>query len=72
MDTKDMLVKALTDFDGTMLFVSHDRQFLSRLSNRVLRAHPEGQHVYARGYSEYVARAATKPRRELSLLPLTS
>ena len=34
--TKEMLVKALGDFDGTMLFVSHDRAFLRGLSNRVL------------------------------------
>ena len=32
--TKEMLVKALGDFDGTMLFVSHDRAFLRGLSNR--------------------------------------
>ena len=36
METKEMLVKALGDFDGTMLFVSHDRTFLRALSNRVL------------------------------------
>ena len=36
MATKEMLMKALADFEGTMLFVSHDRQFLGALSNRVL------------------------------------
>ncbi len=34
--TKEMLVDALTDFEGTMIFVSHDRMFLRGLSNRVL------------------------------------
>jgi len=34
--TKEMLLEALADFDGTMLFVSHDREFLRGLSNRVL------------------------------------
>ena len=34
--TKEMLVDALKDFEGTMLFVSHDRTFLRGLSNRVL------------------------------------
>lgn len=53
--TKDMLIKALADFEGTMLFVSHDRHFLSALSNRVLEITPEGVHVYGGGYSEYVA-----------------
>ncbi len=36
MATKDMLVGALSNFEGTMLFVSHDRRFLAALSNRVL------------------------------------
>ena len=34
--TKDMLIEALRDFEGTMIFVSHDRAFLRGLSNRVL------------------------------------
>jgi ATPase subunit of ABC transporter with duplicated ATPase domains len=56
MDTKEMLCKALSDFEGTMLFVSHDRQFLGALSNRLLELTPEGLHVYGGGYTEYVAR----------------
>ena len=59
--TKEMLVDALKDFDGTMLFVSHDRMFLRGLSNRVLElggesgvdSHP---HIYPGSYSEYVER----------------
>jgi ATPase subunit of ABC transporter with duplicated ATPase domains len=54
--TKEMLIGALRDFEGTMLFVSHDRHFLSELSNRVLELTPEGVHQYGGGYSEYVAR----------------
>ncbi len=54
--TKEMLVKALSDFEGTMLFVSHDRQFLSALSNRVLELTRDGVRVYGGGYTEYVAR----------------
>jgi ATPase subunit of ABC transporter with duplicated ATPase domains len=53
--TKDMLVDALSKFEGTMLFVSHDRRFLSALSNRVLEISPDGAHVYGGGYTEYVA-----------------
>jgi ATPase subunit of ABC transporter with duplicated ATPase domains len=56
MDTKAMLVKALSNFEGTMLFVSHDREFLRALSNRVLEVVPDGVHVYGGGYVEYVAR----------------
>jgi ATPase subunit of ABC transporter with duplicated ATPase domains len=53
--TKETLLKALAEFEGTMLFVSHDRQFLSALSNRVLEVTPEGPRVYNGGYREYVA-----------------
>ncbi|OSI20273.1 ABC-F family ATP-binding cassette domain-containing protein [Bradyrhizobium canariense] len=54
--TKEMLIAALSDFEGTMLFVSHDRHFLSVLSNRVLELTPEGIHQFGGGYTEYVAR----------------
>jgi ATPase subunit of ABC transporter with duplicated ATPase domains len=56
MATKEMLVVALAEFEGTMLFVSHDRHFLAALSNRVLELAPDGIHQYAGGYTEYVAR----------------
>jgi ATPase subunit of ABC transporter with duplicated ATPase domains len=54
--TKEMLIAALREFEGTMLFVSHDRHFLAALSNRVLELTPEGIHQYGGGYSDYVAR----------------
>jgi len=56
MATKEMLIKSLSSFDGTMLFVSHDRKFLAALSNRVLELTPQGVHVYGGGYTEYVSR----------------
>jgi ATPase subunit of ABC transporter with duplicated ATPase domains len=56
MATKEMLIKALGEYEGAMLFVSHDRHFLSALSNRVLELTPEGLHAYGGGYTEYVAR----------------
>jgi len=55
--TKEMIVRSLGDFDGTMLFVSHDRAFLARLSNQVLELGPDGPTVYGGGYLEYVARS---------------
>jgi len=55
IDTKAMLVKLLRNYEGTLLFVSHDRKFLSALSNRVLELTPEGPRVYGGGYDEYVA-----------------
>ncbi len=54
--TKEMLIGALAQYEGTMLFVSHDRHFLAALSNRVLELTPEGIHQYGGGYTEYVAR----------------
>jgi ATPase subunit of ABC transporter with duplicated ATPase domains len=54
--TKEMLIAALSEYEGTMLFVSHDRHFLAALSNRVLELTPEGIHQYGGGYTEYVAR----------------
>ena len=54
--TKEMLITALSQYEGTMLFVSHDRHFLASLSNRVLELTPEGIHQYGGGYTEYVAR----------------
>ena len=56
MATKEMLIKALSGYEGTMLFVSHDRHFLSALSNRVLEVTPDGVHQYGGGYTEYVER----------------
>jgi len=56
MATKEMLIDALSKYEGTMLFVSHDRHFLAALSNRVLELTPDGIHQYGGGYTEYVAR----------------
>ncbi len=54
--TKEMLIEALTHYEGAMLFVSHDRHFLAALSNRVLELTPDGIHKYGGGYIDYVAR----------------
>jgi len=58
LETKEMLIEALSGFDGAMLFVSHDREFLRGLSNRVLDLQPEdathGPDRYGGGYGEWV------------------
>ena len=64
LETKEMLVSALKDFEGTMLFVSHDRTFLRGLSNRVLELRPGDGHAmpaqpplaYPGSYVEFVER----------------
>ena len=59
--TKEMLVKSLSSYEGTMMFVSHDRAFLRGLSNRVLELGGESgteaePHAYPGSYVEYVER----------------
>ena len=59
--TKEMLLEALASFEGTMIFVSHDRAFLRKLSNRVLELGGESgteaqPHLYPGSYIEYVER----------------
>ena len=59
--TKEMLIHALENYEGTMLFVSHDRTFLRGLSNRVLELGGESgtdaePHAYLGSYVEYVER----------------
>jgi ATPase subunit of ABC transporter with duplicated ATPase domains len=59
LETKEMLVEALGNFAGTMLFVSHDRAFLRGLANRVLELDPVGGRapaVYPGSYVEYVSK----------------
>ena len=53
--TKRALVKALSAYEGTVIFVSHDRAFLRALATRVLELSPAGPHVYGGRYDEYVA-----------------
>jgi ATPase subunit of ABC transporter with duplicated ATPase domains len=60
--TKEMLIRALEGYQGTMLFVSHDRTFLRGLSNRVLELGGESgteaqPHAYLGSYVEYVQRS---------------
>jgi len=57
MRTKEMLVAAMSEFEGTMLFVLHDRHFLAALSNRALELTPDGVHQNGGGCTEHVTRA---------------
>jgi ATPase subunit of ABC transporter with duplicated ATPase domains len=59
--TKEMLIESLRNFEGTLLFVSHDRAFLRALSNRVIELGGESgtdaePHLFLGSYTEYVAR----------------
>ena len=52
--TKRALVKALATYEGTLLFVSHDRAFLRAVATRVLELSARGPHIYGGSYDEYV------------------
>jgi len=73
MATKEMLLVALRDFEGTMLFVSHDRRFLAGLSNRVLELVPEGViPTAAATWNTWPAAATKRPVARVTLLPLAA
>jgi ATPase subunit of ABC transporter with duplicated ATPase domains len=48
-------MKALSTYQGTVLFVSHDRAFLRTVATRILELTAKGPHIYNGSYSEYVA-----------------
>ncbi|MFA5306750.1 MAG: ABC-F family ATP-binding cassette domain-containing protein [Candidatus Babeliales bacterium] len=52
--SKDILLRALKQFDGTILFVSHDRAFLNSLANHIIELTPQRVFTYAGNYDEYL------------------
>lgn len=54
IDSKEVLEDALIDYDGTLLFVSHDRYFINRIATSVLELSPEGSTLYHGDYDYYV------------------
>ncbi|HHR6741992.1 TPA: ABC-F family ATP-binding cassette domain-containing protein [Streptococcus pneumoniae] len=59
IDSKEMLENALIDFDGTLLFVSHDRYFINRVATHVLELSENGSTLYLGDYDYYVEKKAT-------------
>jgi ATP-binding cassette subfamily F protein 3 len=71
LDSKDVLLDALVDFGGTLIFVSHDRYFVDRLATKIIAVGGGGIEVYPGTYAEYLwsraqreATAASAPKRE--------
>jgi ATPase subunit of ABC transporter with duplicated ATPase domains len=56
MEAIEALVAGLDAYDGTLIFVSHDRWFVSRLANRILELTPDGPRDFRGGYDEYIER----------------
>ena len=64
MDTLDLLQEVLSDFEGTLLLVSHDRDFLDRLVTSTIAVEGNGEVVeYAGGYSDYVIQRGERTER---------
>ena len=58
IDSKEVLEDALIDFDGTLLFVSHDRYFINRVATKVLEISDEGSTLYLGDYDYYLEKKA--------------
>ncbi|MDS3979468.1 ABC-F family ATP-binding cassette domain-containing protein [Staphylococcus capitis] len=69
IDSKEMLEQALNHFEGTIIFVSHDRYFINQLANKVFDLNHEGGQIYLGDYQYYIEKteeaAALKAQEEL-------
>ena len=54
--SKEVLESALLDYDGTLLFISHDRYFLNKMAERIVELHPNGAEHFLGNYDDYVAK----------------
>ncbi|MDS3986093.1 ABC-F family ATP-binding cassette domain-containing protein [Staphylococcus capitis] len=70
IDSKEMLEQALKHFEGTIIFVSHDRYFINQLANKVFDLNHEGGQMYLGDYQYYIEKteeaAAIKAQEELN------
>ena len=65
IDNKEVLENALIDYQGTLLFVSHDRYFINRIANKVIELSPEGSKLYLGDYDYYLDKEQQKLIRSL-------
>ena len=70
IDSKEVLENALIDFDGTLLFVSHDRYFINRVATHVLELSEKGSTLYLGDYDYYVEKKAEVEMTQLRKLQL--
>ena len=64
MDSREVLERALDDFNGTLLMVSHDRYFINRVANRVIEMTAEGTTEYLGNYDVYLEKKRGKTTQE--------
>lgn len=67
IDSKEVLEDALIAFDGTLLFVSHDRYFINRIATQVIEISPEGGTLYHGDYDYYLRKKAEEAERLAAL-----
>ena len=54
IESKEVLEDALLSFEGTILFISHDRYFINKLATKVVEMTPHGSHTYSGNYPQYI------------------
>lgn len=64
LPSTEVLEKALADFDGTILFVSHDRYFINQVANRVAELTPTGINIYEGNYDVYLEEKARQAKKQ--------
>ncbi|MGX7348355.1 ABC-F family ATP-binding cassette domain-containing protein [Aerococcus vaginalis] len=67
IDSKEVLENALINFDGTILFVSHDRYFINRIATAVLELDTDGSTLYLGDYDYYVQKKQEQAEREAEM-----
>lgn len=67
LDSKEVLENALIDFDGTLLFISHDRYFINRVATAIVELSPNGSHHYLGDYDYYLEK-----KQQLTTLETTT
>ncbi|MBC3802852.1 ATP-binding cassette domain-containing protein [Acetobacterium fimetarium] len=67
MDTKEILESALSQYEGTLLFISHDRYFLNRISNQIYEFSAKGMEIHLGNYDDYMKHQADASEREALL-----
>lgn len=64
IDSKEVLEEALIDYQGTLLFVSHDRYFINRVATKVVELSSSGSHLYLGDYDYYLMKKAEQLTQE--------
>jgi len=64
MDTKEILENALSSYEGTLLFISHDRYFINRIANKIFLFTPNGVEIHLGNYDDYLRHKSEAEERE--------